>query len=330
MPDNCSTIPAAPRRVLLADDSRSSRRQLETWLEEWGYEVVAVADGDAAREALLGDPTLRLALVDWMMPGMDGPELCRTIRAQRPEPYVYMVLLTGRNDTEDVVAGLDSGADDYVKKPFDPHELEVRLRAGRRITDLQHELTNARERLRHEAMHDALTGIYNRGAIVQVLERELARGDRDGSSVAVVLADLDHFKAVNDEYGHEAGDGVLVETARRLKRSVRGYDAVGRLGGEEFLLVLPTCEAMTAARLAVRVLHELREAPIRTPSFQIEMTASFGTAATDQMRAATSAELIRAADMAMYRAKNTGRGRVVAAGAAEWDLVVPRHAARPA
>ncbi len=164
-------------RVLIVDDNAMSRLTLRSQLRRWGYEVVEAVDGDAAWAILSMPDTPRLAILDWMMPGLDGIELCRRIRAQAQEPYVYAILLTGREERADVVVGLEAGADDYVTKPFDAQELRVRVRAGERICDLQHELVAARESLRYEATHDHLTGVWNRAAVIDALHRERrARG----------------------------------------------------------------------------------------------------------------------------------------------------------
>jgi diguanylate cyclase (GGDEF)-like protein len=200
-----------------------------------------------------------LAILDWMMPGLDGVEVCRKVRQAGGAPYVYLIMLTGRAERRDVVQGMGAGADDYLSKPFDEQELRVRLRAGRRIVDLQ-------EALRTLATRDALTGTWNRRAILEILRRELARGAREGTPVGVVLADLDHFKRVNDTLGHLTGDAVLSEAARRIGAALRPYDALGRYGGEEFLIVLPGCDPEGASQVAERVRGRVAEAPVTTPA----------------------------------------------------------------
>jgi len=240
-------------KILLADDEPIARTMLEHWLTGWGYEVVTVRDGEAALNALAADPDLRLAIIDWVMPKVDGIEVCRQIRGGPAEPYIYVVLLTAKDDKSDIIQGLDAGADDYLVKPCNPLELKVRLRAGRRVIELQEQLVAARETLRFEAMHDSLTQLLNRGATLEQLERELVRSARRNAPVTVVMADLDHFKAINDTFGHATGDVVLRECARRLKLGVRAYDSVGRLGGEEFIAVLPECEASVGLTVAQRL-----------------------------------------------------------------------------
>ena len=228
-------------RILIADDSIVSRHLLDATLRKWGYEVVVACDGVEAWNALDSEDAPKLAILDWVMPGLTGPEVCRRVRerSKDKDTYTYILLLTSKSLKEDLIEGMESGADDYVTKPFDQHELKVRLRAGTRIIDLQRELVAAKDELREQATKDFLTRIWNRSSILDILQRELVRGGREKRGVGVVLADLDHFKEVNDTYGHFAGDAVLREFARRMQGSIRSYDAIGRYGGEEFLIVLP-------------------------------------------------------------------------------------------
>src|SRR5215475_4609307 len=205
------------KKVLIADDDKLSLRLLQTTLEKSGYEVTAVADGDAAVRILSRPDAPRLALLDWMMPGMHGPDVVRALRAQHDRPYIHIILLTSRPSKEDVIAGLDAGADDYLTKPFHPPELRARLRTGERILLLEEKLVEAREEMRFKATHDALTSLWNRAVILDILHREIARSKRDNSKgVTVVLGDIDHFKRVNDTFGHAVGDSVLREVAERL------------------------------------------------------------------------------------------------------------------
>jgi diguanylate cyclase (GGDEF)-like protein len=296
-------------KILLADDEPIARTMLEHWLAGWGYTVVAVKDGEAALVALKADPDIRLAVVDWVMPKVDGLGVCRAIRNGPNEPYIYVVLLTARDNKADIIEGLDAGADDYLIKPCNPLELKVRLRAGRRVVELQEQLVSARESLRYEAMHDGLTTLLNRRAVLEQLDKELLRSARRGAPTAVLMGDLDHFKAVNDTYGHSSGDAVLKEAARRIKACVRAYDSIGRLGGEEFLAVLPECSAAVAYTVAERLGNVLAQTPVSTPTGQVPVTISLGVASTDMLPGANAEELVRAADVAMYRAKHQGRAR---------------------
>jgi two-component system cell cycle response regulator len=296
-------------RVLIADDDAVSRRLLANMLTNCGYEVVAASDGDEAWKLLEQPNAPRLAILDWMMPGRTGPGVCRELRNLKREPYTYVLLLTARTEKQDVVEGMDSGADDYVTKPFDSQELQVRLRAGRRILDLQTELVAAREALREQATRDPLTCVWNRYAILDTLSREANRARRESSPLAVIMADLDHFKRVNDTYGHLAGDSVLREAARRMQACVRAYDYVGRYGGEEFLIVLPGTSAGHAVQLAERLRMAVSSEPIVAGSDPLNVTASLGVTATEHADAVPET-LIRVADDALYRAKEAGRNRV--------------------
>jgi two-component system, cell cycle response regulator len=308
-------------KILLADDEPIARTMLEHWLAGWGYEVTLARDGESALQALKDDSELRLLVVDWVMPKKDGIEVCRAIRSGPQEPYVYIVLLTAKDDKSDIIAGLDAGADDYLVKPCNPLELKVRLRAGRRVIELQEQLVKARESLRFEAMHDSLTGLLNRGAVLEQLTKELVRASRRGAPVAVLMGDLDHFKVINDTHGHAAGDAVLRETARRLKAGMRAYDSVGRLGGEEFIAVLPECDAKTGLSVAQRLCRSLADAPTKYNGSAIPHSISIGVAATDQFGSARADELIRAADAALYRAKHAGRSRALLAIEKEFEIV---------
>ena len=300
-------------RILIADDDATSRLMLETTLRRWGHEVLSCGDGLTAWEILGQEGAPRLAVLDWMMPGMDGLEICRGLRKRRREPYVYVVLLTGKTQGRDLVAGLDAGADDYVTKPFNRQELRVRLRAGQRIVDLQDELIAAREALRHQATHDALTGLLSHAAILEALDHELARAEREHSPFSILMADLDHFKAINDAFGHQAGDAVLREAAGRFAASVRPYDPVGRYGGEEFLCVLPGCGSQEAAAVAERVRHAVAAEATVHEGETVHATMSIGVASWREGEPA--ATLLQAADAALYEAKAAGRDHVVEASA---------------
>jgi two-component system, cell cycle response regulator len=293
-------------RVLIADDSLVSRRLLEETLRGWGYEVSAVCDGGEAWRVLSSDNPPTLAILDWMMPGFTGPELCRMVRNNCREPYTYILLLTSRGERDDMLAGMDAGADDYVTKPFDKHELQVRLRAGRRIIDLQEQLLATRETLRVQATRDYLTQIWNRSAILEILERELARSSREGTPLGVVVADLDHFKAINDTYGHLAGDTALRQAAERMQACIRPYDSIGRYGGEEFVVVLPGADERTVRLQAERLRSAVSETAIVLPERSLAISSSFGCTAGFGNEA-TGEMLIRAADNALYKAKRAGR-----------------------
>ncbi|MBS1841421.1 MAG: diguanylate cyclase [Acidobacteria bacterium] len=300
-------------RVLIADDDSLSRRMLKSTLERSGYEVISVEDGSAASAVLCEADGPRMALLDWMMPGLDGPAVVRAVRVRRGMQYVHMILLTSRQSKEDVVAGLDAGADDYLTKPFNPQELRARLRTGERILHLEDTLVQAREEMRYRATHDALTGLWNRGVILELLQREIQRGKRDQhpGGVTVLLADIDHFKNVNDTFGHAAGDNALRRVAKHLTDSVRNYDAVSRYGGEEFLVILPACDAKSGCDRAEHIRHTLEITPIASGDIKIPITLSIGAANSAEWPALEAEALIRKADEALYKAKSDGRNRVI-------------------
>jgi len=297
-------------KILVAEDDLVTRRMLQAYLEKWGYEVVMVEDGQQAWQLLQHENAPRLALLDWMMPEMDGMTVCLEVRRQNIQPYIYLILLTSRRFQEDVIRGLEAGADEYLTKPFDPYELKARLRAGARIVELQDSLIQAREALRDQAMHDALTQLLNRRATMDFLAAELSRAWRDQKPLTVMMADIDHFKSVNDRFGHPAGDGVLCEVSRRLRASIRAYDAVGRFGGEEFLVVAPGCEKEPGMVQAERLRAVIAAEPVVFKDLSIPVTVSVGVATTPEPKPQDLEVLLSAADEALYRAKAGGRNRV--------------------
>lgn len=299
------------KRILIAEDSGPSRLALARTLERWEYDVVACRDGSCAWDELQKDDAPQLAILDWMMPGYNGVDICRMLRDRNREPYTYLLLLTSRALKEDLIEGLEAGADDYVTKPFDEHELKVRLRAGERILDLQSELLAAREALREQATHDGLTGLWNRRSVLEILERDLKRARREQSSIGILVLDLDHFKSVNDRFGHLAGDDVLRETARRLVGSVRQYDGVGRYGGEEFLIVLPGCDETSVQTRAETICKAICAQPMTGDGVEINVTASVGATVFSASSEPDPKELVRCADEALFGAKAAGRNCVL-------------------
>jgi len=253
-------------RVLVAEDDAMFRRILQKWLENWGYHVIVAEDGGKAWSILQQERPPELLILDWMMPEIEGVELCRRIRERQRPPYQYILLVTGKDDKEDLVKGLEAGADDYLTKPFEQNELRAHLLVAKRILTLQRDLIDAREELRSQAMHDVLTGIWNRGAVLDQLSRELDRSTRAKTTTGVLMLDLDHFKKVNDTYGHLTGDAVLREVAKRVTESIRSYDTVGRYGGEEFVVVLPNCGTAEIEQNAERIRLAISSVPILNSS----------------------------------------------------------------
>ena len=299
-------------QVLVAEDDPVFRHVLQNWLQKWNYCVTAVENGVDAWNLLQTEKAPKMVIVDWMMPEMDGLELCRRIRNLKLAPYRYILLLTAKDNKQDVVTGLEAGADDYLTKPFNVDELRARVRTGRRILQLQDALLQAKDALQFEAAHDPLTGLYNRGAIMDFLQREGQRHVRTREPLGVIMADLDYFKRVNDTYGHLMGDIVLKESARRFMTVMRSYDGVGRYGGEEFLIVVPGCNLADLVASGERLRNCMAEQPIQAEEIPVPVTLSVGVASallvgTDALNYET---LLRAADAALYRAKANGRNRV--------------------
>ena len=303
-------------KILVAEDEEMSRRLLTANLSKKGYEVVPATNGREAWDLLQTPEAPQIAILDWTMPEMDGVDVCVELRKKGGEPYVYVILLSAKSKKEEVIEGLRAGADDYLVKPCHPLELIARVRSGVRILDLQKELIEAREALRIQATQDALTGCWNRRTIFEILDREFQRAKRETVSIGVVLGDLDHFKHINDTHGHQVGDLVLQESSRRMRSMMRQYDAVGRYGGEEFLMVLPGCDWQKAVNQAERVRTCLESKPIVLPDGQpITVTMSLGVSASDLHTYDSVDALVHAADQALYRAKNSGRNRT--------DLTIP-------
>jgi two-component system cell cycle response regulator len=293
-------------RILIAEDETVQRRLLERLLTGWGHEVVVASDGQQALSLLRDRNHPDLAILDWMMPGADGLTVCRELRHADGQAYIYIILLTARDRKRDLLEAMEAGADDYLAKPFDAQELRVRLNAGKRVLDLQDQLVSANRSLQFQAAHDPLTGLFNRGAIVGILQNELMRAQRERKPVSIIMVDIDHFKQINDTRGHSAGDAVLRRAAERMQASVRSYDAVGRYGGEEFLIVFPGCSARMAKERAEQIRLILSE-PSPSPS-EKQITVSMGVASANNPT--QGEDMLSCADAALYRAKRDGRNRV--------------------
>ena len=297
-------------KIMIAEDDRTSRFLLQSFLQKWGYEVVVAEDGDQAWKLLQGADAPHLAVLDWMMPGVDGPELCRRVRTcEGPEAgYTYLILLTAKTEKASIIAGMEAGADDYIVKPFDAHELQVRVRAGERIVQLHQDLLELKEQLQIQATTDPLTGIANRRALLARMELEMARARRSKHPFTVSMLDLDHFKQVNDMHGHAAGDLVLRELARRVRAALRDYDTVGRVGGEEFVVLVPNLSPTAADAVFERIRLTVKEPPFDCDGVAVTVTVSQGLVTWDGEGSVD--ELLALADSALYAAKAKGRDRV--------------------
>jgi two-component system cell cycle response regulator len=282
--------------ILIADDDPAAVLFLENMLTEWGFQVTVAADGPDAARLLARPEGPQLAI-------LDGIDVCRTIRATVRDRYVYMIMLTTHAGPEYIVAAVNAGADDVIAKPFTPEEMQVRVRAGRRIAELE-------EELRFRATRDALTNVYNRGAIIDVLQKEVARQKRGQQPLSIIFCDLDHFKEVNDTLGHQAGDAVLCEVTRRMAALLRPYDAFGRYGGEEMLCVLPACDTAGALEVAERMRAAVAATEVATDAGPVAITVSIGVATMSHEEVSSLSEFLQRADSALHRAKQNGRNCV--------------------
>jgi two-component system, cell cycle response regulator len=291
-------------RILVVEDSKFDRHRLTECLRDWHLEFTAVGDGGEAWGLLQNPNPPDLVLLDWMLPGIEGLELCRKIRTLGVNgTYIYTVMLTAKNKKADLLTAMAAGADDYLTKPIDTSELRAKILVAKRIIELQ-------QSLKFAATHDFLTRLLNRGEIMAGIRRELSRSERQNKSVSLVLADIDHFKQINDSLGHAAGDLVLKEVASRLQSDLRPYDLAGRYGGEEFLLVLPGCASAVAGRRADEIRGLIAKDAIITTFAQVPVTLSMGVAGTDILGNSSLEDLLQQADEALYRAKLNGRNRV--------------------
>jgi two-component system cell cycle response regulator len=299
-------------KILIAEDDSTSRSILTAVLKKWGFEPVATEDGSAAWRALQGADAPRLALLDWSMPHLDGLEICRRLRAGEARNPPYVILLTARDQIGDIVQGLDAGANDYVAKPFNNEELRARIGVGQRMLEMQTRLLEAQEALSHQATHDFLTGIFNRRAILDTLAREISRGKREKTGFSIGMCDIDHFKAINDTYGHQAGDEALVAFTRCVQGRLRAYDSFGRYGGEEFLVIAPGSLGHSGEGLYERLRAGIAADGFMTTAGKTTLTVSIGVAAGTGLSSVDA--LIASADAALFQAKAEGRNRVVYSG----------------
>ncbi|HET7228677.1 MAG TPA: diguanylate cyclase [Longimicrobium sp.] len=306
-------------RVLVVDDLPDNVEILRARLESRGYQVATASNGEEALAVVHSDPP-QLILCDVMMPGIDGYEVSRRIKQDDKLPFIPIILVTALGETEHIVQGLNTGADDYIAKPYHFNELEARVRAMLRIKRLQDELDQknreleiANKRLRKLSITDGLTELFNHRHVHELLRDEFERSRRSGEPLGVAMIDLDRFKAINDTYGHPTGDVVLYETARILRETAREIDMVGRYGGEEFIAILPNTTEEEAARFAERVRTAVEEHVYRDEATEIRMTCSSGVASFPMENVDTPEALLKEADEALYVAKESGRNRVIRA-----------------
>jgi len=298
-------------KILIAEDDLTTRTIMSAVVTHWGFESIEAEDGEVAWQILKAEDPPRLLLLDWEMPNLDGIALCHRIRLNECSDPPYIILLTARQEKGDIVKGLESGANDYVSKPFDNMELQARVNVGRRMLEMQEDLNNVKEALAFQADHDELTGLLNRRAIMKILDKEVARAKRQPHMLCVGLCDIDHFKSINDTYGHQMGDAILKGVAQRFLETLRPYDEVGRYGGEEFLILLSTDDDQ-ALMLFERLRNVIAEKPFVVGNVSLKVTVSCGVTCFRLPADSRDCDsLFSAADSALYEAKNGGRDRTV-------------------
>jgi len=295
--------------ILVAEDDPVSSRLLEKSLEGWGFRVLKARNGGEAWSALQ-NLHIRIAVLDWMMPGMDGVEICRRIREIPRTNYAYIILLTSKDSPKDIIAGIQAGADDYMTKPVNLLELQARLQTGRRIIELEDSMIEIQKRLTHLATRDGLTGLWNRAAILKFIQEELEHGARDGYTTSIIMIDVDHFKKINDLHGHQAGDSMLRAVTDIVRKNVRPYDKVGRYGGDELLVVLPNCNLYQVSKIAERIRAAGAARKVRPAGRSISVSLSLGCTSSECFLKPDVDGLILASDAALYEAKRDGRNRV--------------------
>lgn len=293
-------------KVLVADENVDSCKALEKDIKDWGYEVVAANNGKEALD-VIKEGEIRIAVLDWKMPDTSGGELSRNIRKEiqeRRSKNIYVILLIGKDREDDIIKGLSAGADDYIIKPFNFFELKVRLQNSERIIELEDNCMKL-------ASFDPLTKLWNRNKIFEILDEELNRGWRESSSTGVLMIDVDHFKKINDYYGHFIGDTVLSEVASRIKKSIRPYDKAGRYGGDEMFVVLPNCTLEIVRLISERLRLSIGGKKVKTEAGLLDVTISLGGTASNVSSHTSGQILVKTSDEALYLAKEKGRNRII-------------------
>ncbi len=295
-------------KILIVDDDPINRKILSKVVSDLGYDPITVNNGTDALESIKQKECC-VVLLDWMMPGMDGIEVCREIRMLSNENVCYIIINSAREGSDDISRALKAGANDYISKNTDSVELKARIGAGVRTAQLEKKLIDLNNRLKYLVRTDSLTGLLNHAAILKELSIELDRGRRDATSTSILMLDLDRFKIVNDTYGHQTGDEVLIRFSSLLTQSCRSFDRIGRYGGEEFLIVLPRTEDEDCIAISNRIRTQTETLQISNENKNLRVTCSVGCCTTVNSDK-HSFSLIAAADSALFRAKKAGRNLV--------------------
>ncbi len=297
-------------RILIAENDPDVRSLLEKELAGWGYDVVGCVDGTQAWEILRREDTPRLAILDRSIAGMDGLQICRALRQIKKRPHIYLVLMISESRKVEVDLILEAGADEYLVKPVEIHELQARVRTGSLVVRLQQTFVSFLDYYESQAVTDPLTGLWNQETIAGILQRELARSKRQGDPIALLLTDLDQFKQIGDSSTDLTGDPVRREVARNIQSSVRSYDSVGLSGRKEMIIVAPGCNMESAKQLAERLRSSVGKYGAKIAGDAAHLTLSFGIIAAGGKKDWEANSLIKAAEHALHSAKSKGGNRI--------------------
>lgn len=298
-----------PTRLLFFGSDNTSVESHQKLLRDWGYDLLVVVDPQTLANALHLPDVPRQVVIDATNPLTDTPRLISQVRAAAIGDRAHILVIVSQGSLR---AAMEAGADDVIVRPFTVESLSLRLRSATRIVKLQDENMEIRRSFQKHALHDFLTGVLNRGAILDLLTREIERSRRSDMAVTVLMADLDYFKQINDTLGHPTGDAAIIAASNRISSQLRIYDGVGRYGGDEFLIVLSGCGESQARVIAERIRHAVADTPIDTPTGPLSMTLSMGLVASKPaVFLADAASLVRLADAALYQAKRAGRNLVI-------------------
>lgn len=297
-------------RILLADNDPATRNLLETNLKDWGYETVSCGNGREALEALEQPDPPKLAILEWSLPEMDGLQVCRRIRELAGRAYIYIILLTEASTKDEMLKGLEAGADEYIIKPVDVNELRMRIRAGSRIVGLQETFTAVLRYSEQQAAHDPLTGLWNRAAMIDILRRELERATRENSAVGLVIGGLDQLARINQGFGSLTSDAVLREIVLRIRSCVRSYDHVGRSEDDDFIIVVPGCDLESTRVLAERLRASVSKYRLSIGEGVMPLTMSFGILVVGEGEKTDADAIMGRVEDAMRRARDRGGDRI--------------------